>query len=576
MPLPLLATKLFAPPVRKQMAPRPRLAGRLQAGLDGRLTLVAAPAGYGKTTLVSAWLPDAGRPSAWLCLDAGDNDPARFSAYLLATLQKIDSELGQAAQAMLRTAQPPPPEALLTGLINDIAATTAPFILVLDDYHLITAPAIHQILAFLLEHQPPQMHMVILTREDPPLPLACLRAMGQVTDIRQRDLIFTTSEAADLLQRVQLVLPPADVATLQQRTEGWAAGLQLAALSMQGGADIRQFVAAFAGSHRFILDYLVEEVLRRQSPAVQLFLLQTSILDHLSGPLCDAVTGQDDGRAVLWALDQANLFLVPLDESGQWYRYHVLFRDLLRTQQDGLDAAVRHRRAAGWLERHGSLDEAMDHLLAARDWDESERLMEPAAAQAMNDGQFSTLNRWLDALPQERLRTSVELAAIKGWSLLALGQFAEAETWAGVAGSLLPPGARPISEALVLCLQTYIAQLRSDAAGVIALAERALALLAGSDPYGLAGAALSNLATAQITTGDIAAATTTLRRLAGLGREHGHAISAASALSTLAMLEHRRGNAATPLIYALRPWTCAWMDAAGRCRRQDMPTSCSA
>ena len=312
MPAPLLTTKLFVPPVRKELVPRPRLTERLHAGLRAarKLTLISAPAGYGKTTLVSAWLSatPVSRPFiAWLSLDANDNDPARFAAYLLAALQKIDPAIGQTAQTMLQTPQPPPPEALLTSLINDIAATPAPFVLVLDDYHLIQAPPIHQQLAFLLEHQPPQMHLVIVTREDPPLPLARLRARGQVTDIRQSDLKFTEEETADFLRQVmQLDLSPADVAILQQRTEGWIAGLQLAALSMQHSEDVRQFVAEFAGSHRYILDYLVEEVFRRQTPEVQDFLLKTSILDRLTAPLCDAVAERDDEQPSrsCWRSDQ--------------------------------------------------------------------------------------------------------------------------------------------------------------------------------------------------------------------------------------------------------------------------------
>ena len=544
---PLLTTKLFVPPLRRELVPRPRLTERLEAGLRAgrKLTLIAAPAGYGKTTLASAWLAGAAQHVAWLSLDEGDNDPARFTAYLLAALQQIDPTIGQAAQAMLQ-APPSPPEALLSSLINDIAARPAPVILVLDDYHLIQALPVHQQLAFLLEHQPPRMHLVMITREDPPLLLARLRARGQVTDIRQSDLKFTGDETADFLrQATPLDLSPADIATLQGRTEGWAAGLQLAALSMQQSEDVRRFVAEFAGSNRYILDYLVEEVYQQQVPDVQDFLLKTSILDRLIAPLCDAVTGRSGSREVLLALDHANLFIVRLDEARQWYRYHRLFRDLLRTrkEREELDLAGLHRRAAAWFEGNGFLDEALDHLLAAEDWDGAERLIEPAAAGAINNGQFATLNRWLDALPEARLRGSPELACLKGWALLSLGQFAAVGTWADLAADLLRPDAPPVSQALVACLQTYVAQIQSDIPRVIVLAQRALALLEAGDPQGLRGAALSNLASAQVMMGDIPAATRTLRELARVGQEQGHPISAVSALCSLAELEHRRGAA---------------------------------
>jgi LuxR family maltose regulon positive regulatory protein len=568
MPVPLLTTKLFVPPARPDLVPRPRLTQRLNEGMTRKLTLLSAPAGYGKTTLLAQWIADwrlpiadwelrpgsdapivnrqskiENPPVAWLSLDEGDNDPVRFLTYLVASLQGIEPHIGQAAQAMLQSPQPPPPEAFLTSLINDIAATPTPFVLVLDDYHLIHTLPIHQQLAFLLEHQPPQMHLVIATREDPPLPLSRWRGRGQVLEIRQDDLRFSQEECADFLQRVmRLALSPADVAALQQRTEGWIAGLQLAALSLQGRDDARQFVQSFTGSHRYVLDYLMTEVFQRQPADVQDFLRKTSILDRLTASLCDAVAEREDSRQMLSALEQANLFIVPLDESQQWYRYHRLFRDLLRTQREGLAVAALHQRAARWFEQHGFLYEAMDHLLAAEDWDEAERLMEGAATQAINHGQFATLNRWLDALPETRLRGSPELAALKGWGLLMLGQLAAARTWVDLAENLLRPDAPLFRQALVACLRIYLAQIQSDIPQVIVLAQRALALLEAGDPHGLRGAALFNLASAQAVTGDIPAATQTFRELARLGQERGHPISAVSAWSNLAWLAHLQGQ----------------------------------
>jgi LuxR family maltose regulon positive regulatory protein len=545
----LLATKLYIPPLRANLVPRPRLIERLDEGLrlGRRLTLISAPAGFGKTTLLSEWVAGVSHrrqteprvPVAWLSLDGEDNDPARFLAYLLAAWRQIDPGLGAAAQLMLQAPQPSPPESLLTSLINDVAAISAACILVLEDYHLIETMPIHQQMAFLLEHLPPQVHVVIVTREDPPLPLARLRAGGQITDIRQGDLTFTEEETNSFLRQVmQLDLAPKDVAALQQRTEGWIAGLQLAALSMQRSEDVRKFIADFSGSHRYILDYLVEEVFQRQSPDVQDFLLKTSILDRLTSPLCNAVTGRDDAQQVLVGLDQANLFIVRLDESRQWYRYHRLFRDLLRTQQTGLNVAPLHQKAARWYAQHDFLDEAMDHVLAAEDWDEAERLLWPAAGQAINSGRFATAGRWFEAMPEERLRKSSRLATLKGWVLLPAGQFDAAEAWAALAEDLLPADASPLSRALVACLQLNIAHVRYEIPRVIELAHQALALLEEEDPYGLRGTALANLASAQVIMGDIGAATQTFREMARLGQEGGHLISMVGAWSSLAWLLH--------------------------------------
>jgi LuxR family maltose regulon positive regulatory protein len=551
MSTPLLATKLYIPPLRPSLVSRPRLFERLNDGLPGqdaglsegrfarRLTLVSAPAGYGKTTLVTEWLNSVEHPVTWLSLDEKDNDPACFLAYFMAALQQVDPGIGQAAQAMLQAAQLPPPEALLTSLLNDVATNPDAFVLVLDDYHLIQALPIHQQLAFWLEHQPPQMHLVIATRQDPPLPLSRLRARGQITDIRQTDLLFTAEETSDFLRRVMaLELEPGDMAALQRRTEGWIAGLQLAALSLQGRDDAHEVVESFAGSHRYILDYLVEEVFRRQSPDVQDFLLTTSILDRLTSPLCNAVTGREDAQQALVGLDQANLFIVRLDESRQWYRFHRLFRDLLRTQGQSIDRAPLHLRAARWYAEHGFLDEAMNHALAAEEWDEAERLVEPAAAQAINNGRFATVGRWLDAMPEERLRANSGLATLKGWVLLPAGQFDAAETWAALADDLLTVDAPPMNRALVTCLQLNVAHVKLDVPRVIALAHQALELLEEGDPYGLRGTVLANLASAQMIMGDIPAATQTYREMARLGQEAGHLISEVSALSSLARLLH--------------------------------------
>jgi LuxR family maltose regulon positive regulatory protein len=539
MSAPLLATKLYIPPPRPSLVPRPRLLERLNAGLDRKLVLVSAPAGFGKTTLLSVWVAGVGEPSAWLSLDREDNDPSRFLTYFLAALQQIDPGIGETAQLMSQAPEPPPAASLLTSLVNDLATLPAPCILVLDDYHLIQGKPIHQQLAFLLEHLPPQVHLIIATREDPPLPLARLRARDQIVDIRQADLTFTEAEAADFLRSVMnLDLSSADIATLNRRTEGWIAGLQLAALSMRNSDDLQGFVASFAGSHRYILDYLVEEVFQQQSPELQEFLLKTSILERLTAPLCNAVTGRDDAQQVLAGLDQANLFLMRLDESRQWYRYHRLFRDLLRAQRSDLNLAPLHQKAARWYEQHELLDEAMHHAVAAQDWDKVERLSWPAAGPAIASGRLATAARWFNAIPEERLRSSAWLATAKGWVLLPTGQLDAAETWAARAEELLPPDAPPVSRALVICLQLNIAHMRYQIPRVIELAQQALELLGEGDSSGLSATALANLASAQMSMGDLPAATATFRRMARRGQEAGHLLTLFTAWASLAYLLH--------------------------------------
>jgi LuxR family maltose regulon positive regulatory protein len=458
-------------------------------------------------------------------------------------LQQIDPSIGQTAMMLLQAPQPPPPEAVLTSLINDVAATAQICMLILDDYHLIQSLPIHQQLSFLLEHLPAQMHLVIATREDPPLPLGRLRARGQVTEVRQGDLRFTEEETRGFLQRsMRLDLAPEEIAALQRRTEGWIAGLQLASLSMQRSEDVGRFVADFSGSHRYILDYLVEEVFRGQNAGVQEFLLKTAILDRLTAPLCNAVTERDDAQQVLVALDQANLFIVRLDETRQWYRYHRLFRDLLRTQGQAIGRMPLHLRAARWYTEHGHLDEAMHHTLAAEDWDNAERLMELAAPQAISGGRIATVSRWLDAMPEERLRASTALATVKGWVLLPQGQFDAAERWAKLAGDLLPADAPALSQALVTGLEINIAHVRYDIPRVIELAQRALELLEEGDPYGLRGTVLANLASAQMAVGEIPAATRTFREMARIGQETGHLLSLISAWSSLGWLLYLQGE----------------------------------
>ena len=363
MPAPLLETKFYVPRSRRGLVPRPRLSERLDRGAASKLMLVSAPAGFGKTTLLTEWLaagpaaPAGERLAAWLSLDRGDNDPASFWTYVIAALRTVAPGVGESALALLQAPQPPPIETVLTALLNDLGAIAGDIVLVLDDYHVIDAREVQDGMAFLLDHLPPRLHVVIASRADPALPLARLRARGELVEIRAAELRFTPDEAAAYLNEMMgLQLTARDVAALEGRTEGWIAALQLAALSMQGRDDVAGFIAGFAGDDRYVVDYLVEEVLQRQPDRVQAFLLQTSILGRLSGPLCDAVTGQGGGKAMLEALDRGNLFLVPLDDRRRWYRYHHLFADVLQArlldEQPG-QVPDLHRRASAWYEQNG-------------------------------------------------------------------------------------------------------------------------------------------------------------------------------------------------------------------------------
>lgn len=426
MSTPLLATKLYIPPSRLNAVLRPRLIERLNAGLHRKLTLIAAPAGFGKTTLVSAWVAGCDRPAAWLSLDAEDSDLTRFLAYLIAAIQTIAPNVGSGLVGALESPQPPPTEALLTALLNNITTLPHQVVLVLDDYHLIESQAVDQALGFLLDHLPPQMHLVMVTREDPPLPLARLRVRDQLTELRAADLRCTPAEAAAFLSQVMdLDLAPADVAALETRTEGWIAGLQLAALSMRGRADLTQFVQAFAGDNRYIVDYLVEEVLQRQPERVRSFLLQTAILDRLHGPLCDAVTGQADSSARLEALERSNFFVVPLDDTRDWFRYHHLFADVLAMHLRAElpdQVATLHRRASAWYEQHGSVADAIRHALAAEDFAHAANLIELAVPAMRRRRQEAMVLGWLKALPDELIHRRPVLSVYYAGALLASGE----------------------------------------------------------------------------------------------------------------------------------------------------------
>ncbi len=452
---PILATKLYIPPPQPKVVLRPRLFERLNEGLHRKLTLISAPAGFGKTTLVSEWIARCECPTAWLSLDEGDNDPTRFLTYLVAALQTITTTMGEGVLGALQSPQPPSTESILTSLLNKIATIPHNFTLVLDDYHVIDAKPIDNALTFLLEHLPPQMNLVIATREDPQIPLARLRVQAQLTELRAADLRFTPHEAAGFLNQVMLLsLSGEDIAALETRTEGWIAGLQLAAISMRGHQDTTSFIKSFTGSHHFVMDYLVEEVLHQQPESVQTFLLRTSVLDRLCGPLCDAVLqGEADlhptpfasGQETLEYLEHANLFIVPLDNERRWYRYHHLFADLLRQRLHqsaamprGDEVAEYHRRASIWYENNGLEIEAFRHAAAANDVERAARLMAGGGMPLHFRGAVAPVLNWLVSLPTTVLDAMPSLWVMYASALSMTGQTTRVEEKLQAAEAALP------------------------------------------------------------------------------------------------------------------------------------------
>ncbi|MGD2078546.1 MAG: AAA family ATPase, partial [Chloroflexota bacterium] len=446
MPETLLRTKLFVPPLRPNLVPRPQLIEQLNQSLQlgHKLILISAPAGFGKTTLVSEWLgslrldsaieSQAANRIAWLSIDEDDNDPIRFLAYLVAALNEVEGRettIGRAALDMVQSPQPPPTNAVLTSLINEVASVPDRIILVLDDYHVIDSSPIEDALTFLLEHLPPQMHLVIATREDPRLPISRFRARGQLTEVRARDLRFSSLEAAEFLNRIMdLNLPTEDITVLEARTEGWIAGLQLAAISMQGRKELAGYIKSFTGGNRLVLDFLIEEVLGRQPESIQTFLLQTSVLKRLTASLCDFLTEQENGQATLERLEHANLFIIPLDNERRWYRYHHLFADLLRQrlhQSMGDQECKLHRRASQWYEQNELLDEATDHGLAAKDYERAAKLIEQRAEAIWERGEHAKLLRWTSKLPKEQLSARPQMALFHAWVQLEVGEVTAAE-----------------------------------------------------------------------------------------------------------------------------------------------------
>ena len=554
MSTPILTTKFSIPPRRQDWVLRARLINRLDEGLRRKLILLSAPAGFGKTTLVASWLHGLGDRNqnppraAWLSLEEEDNDPIRFLAHLIGALQTIHPAAGQTIRPFLETPKVPKLNHLMTVIINDLAILERESVLVLDDYHVINHPALQTAVAFLLDHLPPRSHLVVTTREEPSLPLPRLRARWDVMEIRLQDLRFIGDETSAFLNRTMgLALTAEATQTLEDRTEGWIAGLQMAALSLRGrkrmpGCDQGALdIEALSGGQRDIIDYLAAEVLRQQPGDVRSFLRQTAILDRFNASLCDAVTGRSDSQAMLAQLEKANLFLIPLDDQRRWYRYHHLFADFLRTELAEAEQSALHRKASEWYEQHSLTTEAIKHALAASDPMAVVRLIRSSAEETLRDGGFTTILGWVNALPDEVVRAHSDLSVHKGWLLYLRGDIEAAETYATQAAENESPDDAPVQQGMLLSFRAYLAISRGEPAEAVRLAEEALTLLSDTESF-YRTTALSHLGQAQRLVGDRQTAIETLRQAIALGQRLGNHLITLEALGYLTQLLYQQGQ----------------------------------
>jgi LuxR family maltose regulon positive regulatory protein len=533
--MPLLATKINIPPLREKRVHRSRLLARLTAGLSHKLTLISSPAGFGKTTLLSEFAAVSELPVAWFSIDQDDNDSVRFLTYLIGALGKIKPGFGGSIFSLLQTPKPESVETLLTILINEIIEELPPFVLVLDDYHLIVDQEINQSLAFLLEHQPEEMHLIIATRADPDLPLSRLRARNQLTEIREVDLRFTDQEAAEFLSGVMgLELDEEQLSSLEERTEGWAAGLQLAALSLQEQEDQEAFLRTFAGSNRYILDYLGQEVLDSQTQEVRDFLLKTSILERLNTPLSESLTGLKNSQQILEYLEANHLFTLPLDQERTWYRYHRLFQEYLRKSlADSKPDVVPHldSKASIWFEQQGYFDEAIDHALRAGDHQRAVELIEAIAQSRLMRSEVSSLMRWIEALPEDLILNRPALCLTKAWALMVRGGSMEQVEGclqeiekAGVADQLLGS---------LYVLRSFQATMKGDALSGLEQSQRGLQLLSEDDIF-LHSMVSDNLGMVYLMLGDFDTSIEHFKQAAEISRQAGNTMIEVGALCNIA------------------------------------------
>src|SRR5829696_3170980 len=557
----LVYTKLRPSQARPELVARPRLTAKLERESGRKLTLISAPAGFGKTTLLVEWLKgraDGDHSVAWVSLDEGDNDPVRFLSYLVAALRRTVGEgFGEGVLAALRSPEPPRMEAVLGAFVNELDDLPGEIAVVLDDYHVIDSESVHRIVSFLLERLPEGVHIVISGRVDPPLPLARLRTRGQMSELHAADLRFTPEEAAAFLSDVMgLNLSAGDVAALEQVTKGWIAALQLAALSMRERKDISGFIRSFSGSHRDVFDFLAEEVLQRQTDQVQTFLLETSILDRLSGPLCDALTGRNNGQRTLERLERENLLVVPLDDDRVWYRYHHLFVDFLRgrLRRESPERTVElHLRASEWYEENALVAEAVNHALSAGDHERAARLMESGVGQTWYRGEVMTLLDWLRKLPKEAMLRRPLLMVWYAAALMLVGRFDGVESLLreaeGVASEDQGEESRPDADrddpqhvlATAAAVRSLHARLQGDPQGAIEHARRALVLLPEDnlDPRPFAAFCLAE---AYLAADDLEAANVTFAETVELSLAAGHDYIALTAMGSLAHLRMAQGR----------------------------------
>jgi LuxR family transcriptional regulator, maltose regulon positive regulatory protein len=548
----LLVSKFHRPGLPIQYVPRPQLVSRLEDGFAAArlLTLISAPAGFGKTTCACEWLAGAVCPVTWLALDRADNDPLRFTAYLVAALQRVDASIGVEIETVLDAGDLPDVDGLITALVDDLQRTANRFILAIDDFQVIQERTVLDLVERLILNQPAQMHLLLLTREDPQLPLARLRAYNQMTEVRSVDLRFSDRETGQFMQDLTgTPLSEEDIRTLGSRTEGWAAGLQLAGLSLRGRVDVSAYIAGLSGSHRYILSYLAEEVLSRQSEEIQNFLLQTSLLDKLTGDLCDAVTGRGDSADLLERLYNANLFLVPLDDDRQWYRYHHLFADLLRSQQKraGKAPASRlHGRASAWYEEHAMLPEAIEHALAAGEYPRAVWLVEGHAMPTVMQGYARTVEGWMQAIPVEWRSHSPRANLAMAWMYLLRGSYAEINGYLALIESGIQtadPGDAETEDlrAEYLALQSNLLNVQGKARESLDLANQAIAR-ARVENQTLLGMAYLGLGGAYRLLGDYPGLSAAYQQAIQASRAAGDFVPEMIACAALQMMAIRQGR----------------------------------
>ena len=546
----LLKTKISIPPPRQQLVSRTQLLTRLTEGTERPLTLISAPAGFGKTTLVSNWVDTATDRCrvAWLSLEKDDSDLERFVSYLIAALQVVEPEISRLPTFLPGSMRTSTPRGLITQLLNEIADLSSSIVLVLDDYHTIEDPAIDTALSFVVDHLPEQLRLIIATREEPRLPLARWRALERITEIGLEDLRFSDEEAALFLhQTMDLDLDLEWVRSLELQTEGWIAGLQMAALSLQGHVrteginNLAQVVEAFGGGHRYVIDYLAAEVLRQQPEPIRNFLRQTAILERLCAPLCDAVTGCGDSKNILAKLERANLFLVRLDDHRQWYRYHQLFADFLCADLPPNERARLHQQASAWYETAGFGAEAVKHSLAAQDISTTVRLIRANAEEMACRGEFPTLLAWLEALPDDVVYAHSDLCGYKAWLLYLRGRIEEAEEYATLAHAAENVGSHPTHHGTMLAFQAFLAINRGEPEQAGPLAQEALNALSDSKSF-FRTCALSLLGHAQRLSGDRRRAIETLHQAVQLSQKLGNHLITLDAVGYLAPLMYAQGR----------------------------------